>query len=60
MCATSNFPFLQPAWPDLLVAALMAALALQGGWQVLKQARGELGEGTKGLDRGHEAQDHAH
>jgi cation diffusion facilitator family transporter len=31
------------AWPDLLVAALMASLALQGGWQVLKQARGELG-----------------
>jgi cation diffusion facilitator family transporter len=30
-------------WPDLLVAALMATLALQGGWQVLRQARGELG-----------------
>ncbi len=32
------------AWPDLLVASLMAALALHGGWQVLRQARGELGE----------------
>ncbi|WP_374669017.1 cation transporter [Ramlibacter sp.] len=31
------------AWPDLLVASLMAALALHGGWQVLRQARGELG-----------------
>jgi Co/Zn/Cd efflux system component len=30
------------AWPDLLVASLMAALALQGGWLVLRQARGEL------------------
>jgi Co/Zn/Cd efflux system component len=30
------------AWPDLIVASLMAALALHGGWQVLRQARGEL------------------
>lgn len=30
------------AWPDLLVAGLMAALALQGGWQVLRQARQEM------------------
>lgn len=30
------------AWPDLLVASLMAALALQGGWSVLRQARAEL------------------
>ena len=29
-------------WPDLLVAAGMAALALQGGWQVMRQARQEL------------------
>lgn len=39
-------------WPDLLVAALMAALALHGGWQVLRQARGEL--------QGHEHHGHAH
>ena len=32
------------AWPDLAVASLMAALALHGGWTVLRQARGELGE----------------
>jgi len=31
------------AWPDLLVAALMATLAVRGGWQVWRQARGELG-----------------
>jgi Co/Zn/Cd efflux system component len=30
------------AWPDLAVASLMAALALHGGWAVLRQARGEL------------------
>ena len=30
------------AWPDLLVASLMGALALQGGWSVLRQARTEL------------------
>ena len=30
------------AWPDLGVAALMATLALQGGWQVGRQARREL------------------
>jgi len=33
------------AWPDLLVASLMAALALQGGWVVLRQARQELATG---------------
>lgn len=32
------------AWPDLLVASLMATLALHGGWVVLRQARGELNE----------------
>ena len=30
------------AWPDLLVASLMAALALSGGWSVLRQARREM------------------
>jgi cation diffusion facilitator family transporter len=32
------------AWPDLLVALVMAALALQAGYLVLRQARGELVE----------------
>ncbi len=31
------------AWPDLAVASLMAALALHGGWTVMRQARGEIG-----------------
>ncbi|MES2936549.1 MAG: cation transporter [Pseudomonadota bacterium] len=31
------------AWPDLGVAAVMAALAFAGGWTVWRQARRELG-----------------
>ncbi len=30
------------AWPDLIVAVIMATLALTAAWQVIKQARGEL------------------
>ncbi|MEQ8327794.1 MAG: cation transporter [Parvibaculum sp.] len=30
------------AWPDLSVAAIMSALALQGAWTVFRQALGEL------------------
>lgn len=32
----------QSAWPDLVVASLIAAVALHGGWSVLRQARSEL------------------
>ena len=34
------------AWPDLAVAAVMAALALSGGWAVLQHARRELAQET--------------
>lgn len=34
------------AWPDLVVATIMATLALTGGVQVLRQAVGELGRET--------------
>jgi Co/Zn/Cd efflux system component len=30
------------AWPDLLVAAVLATLGLTGGWQIVRQARSEL------------------
>lgn len=30
------------AWPDLIVATIMASLALTAAWQVMKQARKEL------------------
>jgi len=45
-------------WPDLLVAVGMAALALQGGWQVWRQARGELAGAAHGGDHNHHG--HAH
>ena len=32
------------AWPDLAVAAIMAVLALSGGWSVLQHARRELAQ----------------
>ncbi|MBW0170499.1 MAG: cation transporter [Hydrogenophaga sp.] len=44
------------AWPDLLVASLMASLALHGGWLVLRQARHELSGGSD--DHSHHG--HAH
>ena len=44
------------AWPDLLVASLMASLALHGGWQVLRQARAEL----QGETANRHAHDHGH
>jgi Co/Zn/Cd efflux system component len=30
------------AWPDLIVAAILAALGISGGWQIVRQASGEL------------------
>ena len=30
------------AWPDLMVAAIMAGLAISGGWAVMRHARQEL------------------
>ena len=30
------------AWPDLVVAAIMAGLGIWGGWQIMRQARQEL------------------
>jgi Co/Zn/Cd efflux system component len=29
-------------WPGVIVAAIIAVLALQGSWQVIRQAMGEL------------------
>lgn len=29
-------------WPDLIVAVIMAGLGISGGWQIVRQARGEL------------------
>jgi Co/Zn/Cd efflux system component len=29
-------------WPDFIVAAVMAVLGISGGWQIVRQATGEL------------------
>jgi Co/Zn/Cd efflux system component len=29
-------------WPDVIVAAIIGGLGLSGGWQIVRQARGEL------------------
>jgi Co/Zn/Cd efflux system component len=29
-------------WPDIIVASIMAALGISGGWQIIRQASGEL------------------
>ncbi len=34
------------AWPDLIVATLMAALGLTGGWQIVQHARADFGSGN--------------
>jgi hypothetical protein len=36
---------LNSAWPDLMVATLMALLGLSGGFQIMRQARAELRSG---------------
>jgi len=33
-------------WPDVIVAAIMAALSISGGWQISRHALSELREGT--------------
>lgn len=30
------------AWPDIVVAAILAGLGVSGGWQIIRQARAEL------------------
>lgn len=41
------------AWPDLAVAAIMAWLAITGGWSVVRQARQELATGTPARSGAH-------
>ena len=36
-------------WPDVIVAAIMAALGIAGGWQIMRQATSELRSATSGL-----------
>lgn len=39
-------------WPDVVVAAIMASLSISGGWQIVRQARGELCSERPGLALG--------
>jgi Co/Zn/Cd efflux system component len=39
-------------YPDVVVAAIMAGLGISGGWQIIRQARGELGHGAPLASRG--------
>ena len=57
MLAAAGVLGTESGWPDLLVAAGMAALALQGGWQVMRQARRELADGQ---DAAHAHDSHHH
>jgi Co/Zn/Cd efflux system component len=34
-------------WPDLVVASIMAALGISGGWQIVRQASAELRSGNE-------------
>jgi Co/Zn/Cd efflux system component len=36
-------------WPDVIVAAIMGGLGLWGGWQIVRQASGELRHGRAAL-----------
>jgi Co/Zn/Cd efflux system component len=36
-------------WPDLIVAVIIGGLGLAGGWQIVRQARGELYSGRTTL-----------
>lgn len=40
-------------WPDWAVAALMATLALNASWSIMRQARGELGSPALHAHEGH-------
>ncbi len=53
LCAAAGVLGVGSAWPDLLVAGLMAILALSGGWSVLQQALRELRGDLKKLQNTH-------
>jgi Co/Zn/Cd efflux system component len=47
------------AWPDLAVAAVMAWLAISGGWSVIRQARQELAQ-SAAAQQPSDGQGHTH
>jgi Co/Zn/Cd efflux system component len=37
-------------WPDIIVAGIMATLSISGGWQIVRQAQGELRSSRRRFD----------
>lgn len=58
MLAAAGVVGTSSGWPDLLVAMGMAALALQGGWQVWGQAREELAHPDQAASHDHHGHSH--
>jgi Co/Zn/Cd efflux system component len=48
LCAAVLVGLTQAAWPDLLVAALMASLGLSSSVSVIRQARSEINSAVVG------------
>jgi Co/Zn/Cd efflux system component len=46
------------AWPDIIVAIVLASLGISGGWQIVRQALGELRHGNVILRRSGTARHH--
>lgn len=46
------------AWPDIIVAIVLASLGISGGWQIIRQALGELRHGNVILRRNETARRH--
>ena len=44
ICAAGLVFWLDSAWPDIIVAAVIAMIFLQSAWEIIREARGELRE----------------
>lgn len=42
ICAAALVFWLDSAWPDIIVAAVIAMIFLQSAWEIIREARGEL------------------
>lgn len=42
ICAAALVFWLDSAWPDIIVAAVIAVIFLQSAWQIIRQSRAEL------------------
>lgn len=44
ICAAALVFWLDSAWPDIIVAVVIAMIFLQSAWEIIREARGELRE----------------